>query len=227
MSKNIYKLTPDVLVAICDYSLREKLAKLLGEGGVPVYFMLHGHGSASSELLEYLGIGEPKKSVAIGILDRSDVSRIYNLLNEEISISKKGRGIAFTIPISSMNGLLYKVCTGQTPIEGGETQMQSEMEMILTVVNKGEFETVMEAAKGAGATGGTMLHGRGLGGSEAEKFLGITINPEKDIVMILTPSANKHNIMKAINEALTIGKAGNGICFALPVNSAYGLVPAK
>ena len=105
--------------------------------------------------------------------------------------------------------------------------MQSEMEMILTVVNKGEFETVMEAAKGAGATGGTMLHGRGLGGSEAEKFLGITINPEKDIVMILTPSANKHNIMKAINEALTIGKAGNGICFALPVNSAYGLVPAK
>ena len=227
MNKNIYKLTPDVVVVICAYSIREKLAKLLGEAQLPVYFMLHGHGSASSELLEYLGIGEPKKSIAIGITGRSNVNKIYSLLNEEICISKKGRGIAFTIPISSMNGLLYKVCTGQNQNEGGEAQVQCDMEMIMTVVNKGEFDTVMEAAKAAGATGGTMLHGRGLGGSEAEKFLGITINPEKDIVMILVPSPQKHTVMKAINEALTIGKAGNGICFALPVSSAFGLAPAK
>ena len=143
MNKNIYKLTPDVVVVICDYSIREKLAKLLGEAQLPVYFMLHGHGSASSELLEYLGIGEPKKSIAIGITDRSNVNKIYSLLNEEISISKKGRGIAFTIPISSMNGLLYKVCTGQNQNEGGEAQVQCDMEMIMTVVNKGEFDTVM------------------------------------------------------------------------------------
>ena len=227
MNKNIYKLTPDVVVVICDYSIREKLAKLLGETGLPVYFMLHGHGSASSELLEYLCIGEPKKYISKGITEISNVTKIYSLLNEELSISKKGRGIAFTIPVSSMNGLLYKVCTGQTNTEGGETQMQSDMEMIMTVVNKGEFATVMEAAKAAGATGGTMIHGRGLGGSEAEKFLGITINPEKDIVLILVPTAQKHTIMKAINEALTIGKAGNGICFALPVSSAFGLAPAK
>ena len=227
MNKNIYELKPDVFVAICDYSRRDKLAKVLLGAKLPIYFMTHGHGSASSELLNYLGIGEPKKSIAIGIVDRKNVSAMYSVLNKELEMADKGRGIAFTVPISSMNGLLYKVCSGNNTIEGGEVQMQYDMEMIMTVVNKGEFDTVMEAAKSEGATGGTMLHGRGLGGKEAEKFLGITINPEKDIVMILVPADKKQAVMKAINEALTIGKAGNGICFALPISSAFGLAPSK
>ena len=58
-------------------------------------------------------------------------------------------------------------------------------ELILTIVDNGHFNQVMEAAKSAGATGGTLIHARGLGTEEAIKYLGITITPEKDIVMIV------------------------------------------
>lgn len=225
MDKNILALKPQLMVVISDYSTRERLGRLLLQAKLPVCFMTHGHGSAGSELLEYLGIGEPKKMVALGIADRKNISGIYALLDREIGISGRGRGIAFTIPLSSMNGLLYKVCSGNNTVQGGQTDMQHEMEMIMTVVNKGEFATVMEAAKAAGATGGTMIHARGLGGEEAAKFLGITINQEKDIVMILVPAPDKHKVMEAINNALALGRAGSGICFALPVSSAFGLVP--
>ncbi len=223
MDKNIYKLKPQLMVVICNYSKREHLEKVIGKAGMPVYFMTHGHGSASSQLLDYLGVGEPKKAVALGIADLTNIASIYDTINKEMDILTAGKGIALTVPLSSMNGLLYKVCSGISKNEGGKTDMSTDMEMIMTIVNKGEFSDVMEAAKSAGARGGTMIHAKGLGGKEAERFLGITINQEKDIVMILASSENKHKIMEAINNALSINKAGNGICFALPVSSSYGI----
>lgn len=223
MDKNIFDLKPQLMVVISDYSVRERLERLLLQAKLPVCFVTHGHGSATSELLEYLGIGEPKKTVALGFADQRNISGIYAMLDSEIGISGKGRGIAFTIPLSSMNGFLYKACSVNNTVEGGQADMQRDMEMIMTVVNKGEFASVMEAAKSAGATGGTMIHARGLGSEEAAKFLGITINQEKDIVMILVPAPDKHRIMEAINNGLALGRAGSGICFALPVSTAFGL----
>ena len=75
---------------------------------------------------------------------------------------------------------------------------QKEFELVITIVNRGFADEVMDAAKAAGATGGTVLYGRGTGIHEAEKFFGITIQPEKEVVLILTPLKTRNAIMKAI-----------------------------
>ena len=81
----------------------------------------------------------------------------------------------------------------------------------------------MEAAKAAGATGGTLVHARGLGSKEAIKYLGITMQPEKDLVLILAPADKRHAIMENITREVGLNTPGKGICFSLPVNSARGL----
>ena len=69
--------------------------------------------------------------------------------------------------------------------------MLSAFELIITIINRGFSEDVVDAAKSAGAQGGTVLHARGTGVHEAEKFFGISIQPEKEMVLTLVPSGIK------------------------------------
>ena len=96
-------------------------------------------------------------------------------------------------------------------------------DLILTIVERGYADDVMDAAKAAGARGGTILHARGTGSTEAEKFFGIIVQPEKELVMILVEHEMKNTIMTAICEKHGITSAGKGICFSLPVESVVGL----
>ncbi|HHU29978.1 MAG TPA: P-II family nitrogen regulator [Firmicutes bacterium] len=98
---------------------------------------------------------------------------------------------------------------------------------MISIVNSGYFEQVMEAAKTAGATGGTLIHARGLGAKEAVKYLGITIQPEKDLVLILAPREKRHAIMENMTHEVGLNTPGKGIiCFSLPVNQAIGSMEA-
>ena len=96
-------------------------------------------------------------------------------------------------------------------------------DLILTIVERGYADDVMDAAKAAGARGGTILHARGTGAQEAEKFFGIIVQPEKELVMILVEHEMKNAIMTAICQQHGITSAGKGICFSLPVESVVGL----
>ena len=101
--------------------------------------------------------------------------------------------------------------------------MQFEYEMILCIVNAGFSEAVMDAAKKIGARGGTVLSARGTAAKEAERTFGITIQPEKEIVMIIVPSAIRDQILHAVYQSVGLDTPGQGIAFALPVDSAVGL----
>lgn len=100
---------------------------------------------------------------------------------------------------------------------------KSEYEMILCVVNTGFSETVMDAAKEEGARGGTVIHARGTANKEAERFFGITVEPDKEIVMILVPAAIKDNVLHAIYRSAGLKTEGQGIAFSIPVDEAVGL----
>lgn len=98
-----------------------------------------------------------------------------------------------------------------------------EHEVILAIVNAGFSDTVMDAARTCGAGGGTVIHARGTANGEAEKLFGITVQPEKEIVMILVPSALKEDILHVIYKTVGLSTPGQGIAFALPVDEAVGL----
>ena len=101
--------------------------------------------------------------------------------------------------------------------------MDNEFVVILCIINNGFSEIAMEAAKQFGARGGTVIHGRGTASKEAEKFFNISIQPEKEIVMILTKKEIKDNILKALYNSVGTNSPAQGIAFALPVEDVVGI----
>ena len=101
--------------------------------------------------------------------------------------------------------------------------MEFRHEVIFCIVNAGFSDVVMDAAKELGARGGTVIHARGTANSEAEKLYQITIQPEKEIVMILIPTELKNDILHALYRAVGLATPGQGIAFALPVDDVVGL----
>ena len=101
--------------------------------------------------------------------------------------------------------------------------MDKKYEVIFCIVNAGFSEVAMSAAKKAGARGGTVLHGRGTGSRKAEELFNITIQPEKELVMILVPADIKDKVMNTLYEEAGLASACHGIAFSLPVERAIGL----
>lgn len=96
-------------------------------------------------------------------------------------------------------------------------------EMILCVVNAGFSDSVMDAAREAGAGGGTVIHARGTANPEAEALFHITIQPDKDMVILIVPSNIKDNVLHAIYKSAGLKTPGQGIAFSVPVSQAVGL----
>jgi nitrogen regulatory protein PII len=104
--------------------------------------------------------------------------------------------------------------------------MRYKHEAIFCIVNSGYSEAVMDAAKKAGARGGTIINARGTAGKEAETFFHITVQPEKEIVMILVTKEIKDAVLNALYEEVGLDTAGQGIAFSVPVDSVVGLTPS-
>ena len=102
--------------------------------------------------------------------------------------------------------------------------VQKDYQMVMAIVNTGFTDLVMIAAKGAGARGGTVMTAHGTGNKDIEKFFGVVVTPEKEIVMILVPTAIKDNVLLAINKEAGMDTKGQGIAFAMPVEDVVGIV---
>ena len=99
----------------------------------------------------------------------------------------------------------------------------AKFEVIICIVNSGFSDEVMDAARKAGAKGGTVLRGRGTANPEAESLFGIAIQPEKEIVMILAKKSLKNDILHNLYNAVGLDTPGHGIAFTMPVESVVGL----
>ncbi len=94
---------------------------------------------------------------------------------------------------------------------------ENQFELILCIVNAGYSQNVMDAARQAGARGGTILRGRGSANPEAEEFFNITIQPDKEVVLILVSASIKDDVLKAVYKNSGLSTEGQGIAFSLPV----------
>lgn len=102
-------------------------------------------------------------------------------------------------------------------------QTISGYEMIMCIIDAGFSETVMDAAKEVGARGGTVIHARGTANKEAEQFFNISIQPDKEIVMILVPAEIKDDVLHALYRSAGLKTEGHGIAFSLPVDDVVGI----
>lgn len=223
MSTPICKL----MITIVDRGKGEYVAQILNEQCLFFHFVSLGRGTASSEILDYLGIGETQKDIVISVAPEYKVPILFKSLSEKLQLKYPGKGITFTLPLTGISSLFSKalVHREQSNIESEVNQMDNhgKYALVLVITNVGYTDQVMVAARSAGAIGGTVFHARGIGHEEAEKFLGISIQAEKEIVLIVCPREDRQNIMEAIRKEAGLKTPSRGIILSLPVESLIGI----
>lgn len=184
-------------------------------------------GTAGKKLLDLLGLEETEKEFCYAMTSRPRAKRLMNAMISEIGLDMPGGGVAFTIPLGSIAGAssLHYFTQGQDIILGEVNEMPNTFlyELIIAIVNRGHVDDVMDAARSAGAMGGTVLHAKGTNPSGENRFFGMSIADEKDMVMILTAANQKTAIMRAIMDQAGVQSPAHTVMFTLPVESVAGL----
>ena len=212
------------IISITDRDQIQELATLFQNLELNMGLIMLGKGTATSEQLSIYGLTNTEKAIVSTVADTESTKRLIRAAKRKLFMDIPGNGIMLTIPIKSVGGgrtLAY--LTGNKAPTGGAPAMQFEHELIIAVLNAGYSDAVMDAARTAGAGGGTVLHARGTGTKQAEKFFGVSLAEEKDILYIVAPAGQKASIMSAINTTTGAGTKAGAICFSLPVSDVIGL----
>ena len=185
-----------------------------------------GRGTASGEMLDYLGLDSAEKAVCFSVLTAPVWREVKRALQRQLRIDVPGTGIAFTVPLSSIGGKreLAFLTQGQDFEKGEESILKNtEHELLVVISEQGYSETGMDAARRAGAGGGTVIHARGTGMKQAEKFLGISLASEKNLIFIVADTRQKDAIMASIMREAGLETKAKAIVFSLPVTDTAGL----
>lgn len=217
-----------ILMVITSPKLADKASDLFRKGAVPIQYRLNAEGTASSEILDMLGLGSVDKRVLISMMPKRFADIMLDKLHYELQMDAANSGIAFTIPLVGANNMMVQMMSQDTNKNSAEREEKSAMAeaknvLIATIINRGFSEDVMDAAKKAGASGGTVLHSRQLVNDEVNTFWGINVQDEREIVLIISDAENKVNIMQAINEKCGVSSSAKGIVMALPIDSVIGI----
>ncbi|QEK16469.1 P-II family nitrogen regulator [[Clostridium] hylemonae] len=215
-----------MMVAITNRSMKYKFQEFYKENDHMVVFGTLGRGTANSAVLDYFGLEASEKMISFSVVTEEMWRKLKRGLIIKMQIDVPGTGIAFTIPLSSIGGkrvLQYLIQNHEYEKEEETILRETDYELLVTIVNQGCIDSVMDAARGANAGGGTVIHAKGTGMESAEKFLGVSLASEKEIIFIVTRTKDKNQIMKAIMEKTGLDSREKAIVFSLPVTSTAGL----
>jgi len=224
--------TVKMLVSIINEQDQLPLTETLRNFGYSLNFSGFAFGTAKSNYLSYLAIDDLEKRLVYSLIPEEREKQILSAINKNLRLYHVGRGIAFTIPLSSISsiiscGVLTKK-DGAPPLKkkkktNTEGKKKKMNELILAVVNQDYTDAVIESARSAGATGATVLHTRSVANNEIEQQMGTKFFEETDTVCILTTSDYKTKIMEAIRDTAGLKTEGRAVLLSLPVDSLIGI----
>lgn len=215
-----------IMTTIIDRKNSKKYIDLYKKDKLEVMYITLGEGTARGDILDYLGLEASEKMVIFNFVQKHDWMLTKKNLQRKLQIDAPGEGIAFLVPLSSIGGkrtLQFLLDRQELPESEEATLKDTTYELIIAIADQGNLEMVMDAARGAGAYGGTVIHAKGTGMEYAEKYLGVTIAAEKAMIFIVTKKDQKNNIMKAIMEQAGMQSPAKTIVFSLPVTDTAGL----
>ncbi|MCH5288153.1 MAG: hypothetical protein J1E43_12125 [Christensenellaceae bacterium] len=208
----------------------EKAIDLFQQEGVPVMYQCHAEGTATNDILNALGLGSTEKGILIGMTPTPFAAMMLSKLRKELKLYMPGSGIAFLIPVTGMNNHTMRVFSSLNETQSQQSTRREPMSMkecsytmIAVVVNQGYTEEVMQAAKSAGARGGTVIHSRHVTSEEAIQLWGLSFQEEKEIVLILATEETKVAMMSAISKSCGIHSDAKGIVLSMPIDAVVGL----
>lgn len=214
------------MITIIERNSTDRFTKFYETYGASVSFVSVGRGTATSEVLDFLGLEISEKTVIFSAVTWKVWKAIRYGLQNRMRIDVPGTGIAFIVPFSSVGGkkALAALTCGQEFVKGEESVLKdTKYELLVTITNQGYTDLVMDAARSSGAGGGTIIHAKGTGVKEASHFMGVALAAEKEIVLIVAKSAEKNTIMKAIMEEAGPDSKARAIVFSLPVTETAGM----
>lgn len=221
-----YKL----IMTIVKKGTAKKVVKAAKRGRARGSTILLGTGHGIHENATFLGIHlEPEKEIVLTAVPSALLESVLGAIVEDCRIDQPGMGLGLVIDIRQIAGVSH------WPMEqnhaedmsgkgtGPEMDSPIAYDLIVTIVNKGKSDIVVNASKKAGAEGGTILYGRGSGIHEQAKLFSILIEPEKDLVLTLIDRDKTHGVLRTILEEAELAEPGKGIAFVLPVERTVGI----
>ena len=214
----------NLVMTIVDRERAQTMETICQNLKLPLALTMLCQGTATSEHLSLYGLAQREKALVSTVADRDQTRKLMRAAKLRLFIDIPGNGIMMSVPIKSVGGgrTMAYLTDNKTPT-GEKPKMVFSHELIYVILNEGASDMVMHAARSAGATGGTVLLGKGTGSRETGKFLGISLASEKDVVLIVAKADQKAAIMKAIVEQAGPGTDAGAICFSLPVSQVAGL----
>jgi len=208
-----------VLMTIVDRGDGIALSRLYEQNGVPLHLQIIAQGTATSEILNMLGLTHKEKDIMVSIAPERAVEELLERLDDDFRGILSVRGLAFSIRLTGISGSMASALSGNEKSEGG-TAVHNEKEhsLIWVAVNQGYSDEVMKTACKAGATGGTVIRSRWVGAEKLEKFHAITLQDEKEILMIACDKAVRNPIMDAINAEHGLKTDCQASVFSLPID---------
>lgn len=212
------------VISIIDRGKQRAMAEIYKSVGVTVPMTTLGSGTATTEHLSLYGLDATEKAVISGVASAEKTRLLLRGAKRKLFIDIPGNGIMMAVPIKSVGGgrTLAYLTDNKTP-GGTAPEMKFDHELIVVILNEGCSDFVMDAARSAGAAGGTVLHAKGTGAVRSEKFFGVSLADEKDMIYIVSRASEKAAIMRAINEKAGPDTRAGAICFSLPISAVAGL----
>lgn len=215
-----------MMVTITNKRVRQRFRDFYREQGLSVIYEALGRGTAASEILDYFGIEAVEKVIGFSFVTDQTWERVRKELVRKMYIDVPGTGIVFTVPLASVGGknVLQFLLDGQEFEKEEESRLrETEYELLVIIANQGSIDSVMDAARSAKASGGTVIHAKGTGRERAEQFLGVSLAEEREMIFIVTTKKQKDQIMKAVMEEAGLKSKEKAFVFSLPVTGVAGL----
>ncbi len=231
-----------MLVSIVERGHGKTLIEWFGKNGVTYHYRCHGHGTASSDMMDILGLGSSEKDIVISFGTESTIAKLAWMLGDSLGNVLRCRGITMLLSPSAMSSMIAVMLTAknnrtthQSPAgESGSNNTEKESEekmadirsehkhsLILIAVNQGYTEQVMQTARTAGATGGTVIRARLSDANQSEEFYGIALQAEKEIIAIMASDTVRNAIMDAVNAEHGMRSEAQAAICSLPVDRAF------
>lgn len=211
------------IISVVSPKAVEELTAIHREQSVQLFVTFHGRGTAAQSMLDLLGIDSNEKRIMIAVANTEKSDALFREIKRRLYIGVPGHGVVVSVPVKSIGGekIVNILSEGEKPT-GRMPDVSVSYELIVAIANDGWTDTVMNAARSAGAAGGTVIHGKGTIPENAARFLNVSIASEKEVIMIVSRREDKAKIMRSVLERAGASTEAGAILFSLPVTSVAG-----
>ncbi len=210
--------TFELIYVVVNYGMGTKVLQRAKAFGVKGGTVCLASGTVGNPLLNFFSLYDERKELVMIGTDSKTARGLIEDLNQCFAFKKPHHGILYSVKVCNIIGSRANTCDDN--FEGESRHMYH---LITTIVEKGRAADVVAASKRAGANGGTIINARGAGDKETFKIFNMEIEPEKEIVLILSKEDMSQSIIEEIKQEVDIDKPGNGIMFVQNIHTVHGL----